>query len=158
MQGKGYPDIATRAMLRFIVRATPSNGFSSPKVYGLMDYDPDGLAILFTYKYGSAKLGDENKSLVVPEIQWLGLNNSHITDSDQTHRSQGLMPLTKRDRHKARKMLEQDRVNESDMDGDWRGQLQVMLVLNLKAELQILDTNPGALIGLIKSAVEQVAV
>jgi len=140
-------------MLRFITQATPRNGFVKPHVLGLVDYDPDGLAILSTYKYGSNRFVHERESLVVPEIRWLGLNASHITDCDQTHRNQGLMPLTKRDRLKARKMLDQERMSENGGD-EWRGQLQVMLVLNLKAELQILDTIPGALVDLIKSAVQ----
>lgn len=116
-----------------------------------MDYDPDGLAILSTYKYGP--LNKHGEDLVVPEIQWLGLKSNHIEDGDQTHQNQGLMPLTKRDRHKARKILEQDRIAERGNEAEWRGQLQVMLVLNLKAELQLLDAAPGALMDLVKSPV-----
>lgn len=119
-----------------------------------MDYDPDGLAILSTYKHGSIKFEGQNEELVVPEVQWSGLNSKHIVDSDQTQIDQGLMPLTKRDRHKARKMLERDLMTEGGDETEWRTELQVMLVLNLKAELQLLDATPGALMGLIKSAVQ----
>lgn len=140
-------------MVRFLTRASPQNGFVEPKIYGLMDYDPDGLAILSTYKHGSIKLNKERESLVVPELCWLGLRSSHISDEDQTHRSQGLMPLTKRDRNKARKMLEQNFMAKESEEAETRSQLQAMLVLNMKAELQILDAVPGALINLINAAV-----
>lgn len=138
-------------MVRFLARTPPRNGFAAPKVYGLMDFDPDGVAILNTYKHGSLNLVNENASLVVPEMQWLGLKSCHISDEDQTHRNQGLLPLTKRDRHKARNMLDQAHVDNVE---EWRGQLQVMLMLNVKAELQILDAAAGALIQVIREAVQ----
>lgn len=142
-------------MVRFLSQPSPQNGFASPPVYGLMDYDPDGMAILSTYKRGSSKLSHENESLTVPGMQWLGLRSKHIINDDTTHQSQGLMPLTRRDRHKARKMLGQ---NWADGDGDdagWRHELQVMLMLNLKAELQVLDALPEGLTSVIKSGISQ---
>ncbi|KAL1304175.1 hypothetical protein AAFC00_000600 [Neodothiora populina] len=153
--GKGYPDLATRAMVRFLSRASMHNGFANVPVYGLMDYDPDGLAIFMTYKQGSRMHRIGASDLTVPNMQWLGLCSRHIKDGDDTHGNQGLMPLTKRDRHKARKMLEKKEFcGEEDSVPVWRGQLQVMLYLNLKAELQILDTCPGALTNTITCAVE----
>lgn len=86
---------------------------------------------------------------MVPDIQWLGLRSNHAVDAHQTHQSQGLLALTKRDRRKARNMLNQECM---DTEAEWRGQLQVMLMLNLKAELQILDA--GALVGVIANAVQ----
>ena len=53
---KGYPDVATRAMLRFLSTPSPSNGFASPPLHALVDFDPDGIAILSTYKHGSDNL------------------------------------------------------------------------------------------------------
>ncbi|KAH0004677.1 DNA topoisomerase IV, alpha subunit, partial [Aureobasidium melanogenum] len=148
--GKGYPDIATRAMTRFMTVASPQNGFAEPPVFGLVDYDPDGLAILHTYKHGSKKMSEDNAALIVPRIQWLGLHGRAITDVDHTHRNQGLMTLTSRDRHKARKMLEWEA--SSDQGPQWCRELQVMLMLNLKAEMQIVDSDSSGLINMIKSA------
>lgn len=54
----------------------------------------------------------------------------------------GLMPLTKRDRRIAIKMLERDVVDE---EMEWRRELQAMLMLNLKAEIQILSSGVGGL-------------
>ncbi|KAG9951155.1 DNA topoisomerase IV, alpha subunit, partial [Aureobasidium melanogenum] len=150
--GKGYPDIATRAMTRFMTVASPQNGFAEPPVLGLVDYDPDGLAILHTYKHGSKKISEDNAALIVPRIQWLGLHSRAITDEDRTHRNQGLLALTLRDRHKARKMLEWEQNASSDERAQWRRELQVMLMLNLKAEMQIVDSDSSGLINMIKNA------
>ena len=174
--GKGYPDIATRALLRFLSTASPQNDFCSPPVYGLMDFDPDGMAMLSVYKHGSAALAHENAELRVPKLKWLGMQSRHIilaTGSDD-HASQGLLTLTTRDRQKAKRMLERsfarqsqsgehkdngDRdhvgfspshvpsalngLNDEDQqaaeDTEWCRELQVMMMLNMKAELQLLD-------------------
>lgn len=132
--------------------ASPQNGFAEPPVLGLVDYDPDGLAILHTYKHGSKKISEDNAALIVPRIQWLGLHSRAITDEDRTHRNQGLLALTLRDRHKARKMLEWEQNASSDERAQWRRELQVMLMLNLKAEMQIVDSDSSGLINMIKNA------
>ncbi|KAH0352584.1 DNA topoisomerase IV, alpha subunit, partial [Aureobasidium melanogenum] len=150
--GKGYPDIATRAMTRFMTVASPQNGFAEPPVFGLVDYDPDGLTILHTYKHGSKKMSEDNAALITPRIQWLGLHSGAMSDVDHTHRNQGLMTLTSRDRHKARKMLEWGQNASSDEGAQWSRELQVMLMLNLKAEMQIVDSDSSGLINMIKSA------
>ncbi|THZ43087.1 DNA topoisomerase IV, alpha subunit [Aureobasidium pullulans] len=152
--GKGYPDIATRAIARFMSIASPQNGFAEPPVFGLVDYDPDGMAILHTYKHGSKKMSEDNAALIVPTIQWMGLRSRDITDEDHTHRNQGLMPLTRRDRHKARKMLEWEQFSDLEEAAQWRRELQVMLMLNLKAEIQIIDSDPSGLAKMIKYAVK----
>ncbi|KEQ86509.1 DNA topoisomerase IV, alpha subunit [Aureobasidium pullulans EXF-150] len=152
--GKGYPDIATRAIARFMSIASPQNGFAEPPVFGLVDYDPDGMAILHTYKHGSKKMSEDNAALIVPTTQWMGLRSRDITDEDHTHRNQGLMPLTRRDRHKARKMLEWEQFSDLEEAAQWRRELQVMLMLNLKAEIQIIDSDPSGLAKMIKYAVK----
>lgn len=143
-------------MVRFLSQPSPQNGFAGPPVYGLMDYDPDGIAILSTYMRGSSKLIHESESLVVPDMRWIGLRSRHIVDNDLTHQVQGLMPLTRRDRHKARRMLEQKWIFENGEVAEWRSELQVMLVLNLKAELQVLDTVPEGLTRMIRYGMSQV--
>jgi len=154
--GKGYPDIATRALLRFLCTPSPQNGFAAPLVYGLVDFDPDGLAILSTYKHGSIALAHESAELRVPQLKWLGLRSEHkMLDSDSTHASQGLLTLTARDRSKAQKMLERSEAGDSVVDddeaADYRHELQVMLMLNMKAELQLLDAVPDGMTILLES-------
>lgn len=139
---KGYPDIATRALLKFLSDPSPQNGFAAPPVYALVDFDPDGLAILSTYKHGSANLAHETAQLQLPQVQYLGLDRSHIVPSNDSLASQNLLTLTARDRKKARTMLGWDVLAEED---NMRVNLQVMLMLNVKSELQLLDAVPNGM-------------
>ncbi|KAI6856586.1 DNA topoisomerase IV, alpha subunit [Hortaea werneckii] len=153
--GKGYPDIATRAMLRFLSTPSPHNGFSSPLVFGLADYDPDGIAILDVYKHGSAAMRHENLGLKVEKLSRLGLNSGHIiTSRDEAHANQGLLTLTARDRSKACKMLERRSQDGGAKKDTTRRELQIMLMLNIKAELQLLDAVPGGVSAILESAIE----
>ena len=146
---KGYPDISTRAMLRFLSSPSPQNGFSAPPVYAMVDFDPDGIAILSTYKYGSGNLAHETAHLCLPNIRWVGLRSEHVLSGKATHAGQGLLTLTARDRRKARKMLEWQVLEE---DESLKRDLQVMLVLNLKAELQLLEASPNRMSTLLESS------
>ena len=150
--GKGYPDIATRALLHFLSTPSPQNGFGSPSVFGLVDCDPDGLAIFSIYRNGSAALAHENDSLCVPQLQWLGLRVEHMMEENLLHNSQGLLSLTARDRRKATKMLERCVASEDKEELQMRGALQSMLMLNTKAELQLLDAVPNKMTNLLGSA------
>ena len=143
---KGYPDISTRAMLRFLSTPSPQNGFCAPPVYAMVDFDPDGIAILSTYKYGSKNLAHET-SMCLPRIQWLGLRSEHVLSGEATQANQGLLTLTARDRKKARSMLEWQ-VLEGDQG--LRRDLQVMLMLNFKAELQLLDATSDGMSNLLE--------
>ncbi|KAK5119873.1 hypothetical protein LTR85_007199 [Meristemomyces frigidus] len=151
--GKGYPDIASRALLRYLSTPSPQNGFATPPVYGLADFDPDGLAILSTYKHGSIALAHESAELRVPQLKWLGLRSEHmLLGGDSTHASQGLLTLTARDRGKARKMLDRSvHPNDDDAETEYGRELQVMLMLNMKAELQLLDAVPNGMTDLLDS-------
>ena len=146
---KGYPDISTRAMLHFLSSPSPQNGFCAPPIYAMVDFDPDGIAILSTYKYGSDNLAHETSHLCLPHIQWLGLRSEHVLSGTTTHADQGLLTLTARDRKKARKMLAWQVLQE---DKSLRRDLQVMLMLNVKAELQLLDATADGTIILLKSS------
>jgi len=133
---KGYPDISTRAMLRFLCSPAPQNGFCAPPVYALVDCDPDGIGILSTYKHGSKNLAHETSPLRLSQLQWLGLRSEQIMSRHELRSNQGLLTLSSRDRNKARKMLEWEVLAE---DEDLRRELQIMMMLNVKAELQLLD-------------------
>jgi meiotic recombination protein SPO11 len=139
---KGYPDISTRAMLRFLSSPSPQNGFSSPPVYAMVDFDPDGIAIFSTYKHGSASLAHETSHICLPQIQWLGLHSEQVLSSQAPLADQGLLALTTRDRKKARNMLGWQVLEQDD---SLRKDLQVMLMLGIKAELQLLDTVPDGM-------------
>jgi meiotic recombination protein SPO11 len=114
----------------------------------LVDFDPDGLGILSTYKHGSQALAHENKNLVSPHLRWIGIRSSDIISTNNSTRAkdaheQGFLRLSQRDRKHAMNMLEQNKFQD-DCEAEWRRELQVMLMLNIKAEIQILN-NGGSL-------------
>lgn len=106
-----------------------------------MDYDPDGLGIMSTYKHGSMNLAHETE-LTVPWIKWLGVRSSDFLHGNGGETA-GLLTLTKRDRRMAKKMLGRQKECPDDLMGedmDCRRELQLMLMLNVKAEIQILGS------------------
>jgi meiotic recombination protein SPO11 len=128
-------------------------------MFVLVDFDPDGIAIMSTYKLGSCRLAHENvaagstQTLGLPQLRWLGVQGHQLyrtldlergTDSD-TVDGAGILKLTARDRNKACRMLEWDVCAEDGPEPTWRRSLQTMLVLNIKAEMQILEELPGGL-------------
>ncbi|KAK5971056.1 Type IIB DNA topoisomerase, partial [Trichostrongylus colubriformis] len=64
--GKGYPDICTRKVLRWLVEKL------DVPIYGLFDSDPHGIEIMLTFKYGSVLDRREGRGCNVKQIQWLG--------------------------------------------------------------------------------------
>ena len=146
LQAKGYPDLSTRSFLRNL-SINVDGGASSPPVFALMDFDIDGTAIMFTYKYGSYKLSHENDKLRVPSMQWLGVKSEEIhnyIDSATDHNVEGLLRLSIRDRKKALKMLEKNAAfDENNGEQEWRREIQVMLTLNVKAEMEIVAQRAG---------------
>ncbi|KAF2725226.1 DNA topoisomerase IV, alpha subunit [Polychaeton citri CBS 116435] len=153
--GKGYPDIATRALLHGLVKPSSRNNFAAPPAYGLSDFDPDGCAIMSTYKNGSEALSHENTDLTCPTLQWVGLRSNSISklcaESGDVHLTQGFLTMTTRDRYKAKRMLQWGVLDDgSQIDHDWRRELQTMLVLNVKAELQLLEATRGGTAALLE--------
>ena len=66
-----------------------------------------------------------------------------------THADQGLLSLTARDRNKARKMLAWPIMEEEE---SVKRDLQLMLMFNFKAELQLLDATPDGMLDLLASS------
>lgn len=117
-----------------------------PRIYILVDSDPDGMAIMSTYKYGSMAHAGENARLNIPCIRWLGLRTSDaVADADPLG-DDALGSLTPRDRKKAISMLSNNPVWADDgPELEWRAELQVMLMLNLKAEIETLYNREGGI-------------
>lgn len=113
-----------------------------------MDGDPDGMAIMATYKYGSVAFAHENRNLNVPGLHWLGLRLADVVAGAGPLGDDTLLRLTKRDRKKAIAMLSKNPVWEADgPEPEWRVELQRMLMLNVKAEMEILYDMEGGLTG-----------
>jgi meiotic recombination protein SPO11 len=96
------------------------------------------------YKHGSYNLSHKNEHLNVPGIRWLGIKSSDIVNEADGTEARGLLRLSGRDRKKAVKMLENGRVlQEGGGEAEWRRELQVMLMLHVKAEMEILSERQG---------------
>lgn len=136
-------------------------------IFALVDYDPDGINIFRCYKWGSAALEHEEASKL-PSLRWLGIESCDLVDVpgqsqvapqvDGSIIAVGASPssepapyiaasldrlsrLTQRDRKLAVKLLG-DLANEEDdgLDGAQpRLELQRMLVMSVKAEIQALN-------------------
>lgn len=103
-----------------------------------------------TYKHGSWNLSHENEKLNVPSIRWLGLRSRELLDGTTGGLSEGLLQLTMRDRKKAMKMLERPLLDEEAEEKEWRRELQVMLMLGVKAEMEILADRAGGICGWVE--------
>ncbi|EXJ93836.1 hypothetical protein A1O1_02229 [Capronia coronata CBS 617.96] len=140
---KGYPDVATRYFLRFVL----DHAHPPIPIFGLFDWDPDGIQILKCYLYGSKNLAQEHAS-IIPEMVWIGLKAEDIHASGPAHGV--LLPLSMRDRALAVSMLGSAEWRDGEgevLSGlqECTAQLQRMLKLGRKAEIQILDHGEGGL-------------
>ncbi|SZF00009.1 unnamed protein product [Blumeria hordei] len=126
---KGYPDIQTRRFLNLIAVKFPDI-----PIFALMDFDPDGIAILAVYKFNSANLSHE-PHIAVPSIKWLGIQSCDILPCPIN--SQSFMSLSTRDRKFATNFM-QKHFHTGTLTLNWKNELQTMLMLNVKAEIQIL--------------------
>ncbi|RPB26966.1 DNA topoisomerase IV, alpha subunit, partial [Terfezia boudieri ATCC MYA-4762] len=141
--GKGYPDISTREFLRLLSDAIQPSASStcshesqsrSPRIYAVVDHDPHGLNILSVYKFGSVALAHENHRLVVSNVELLGIKNEDLECiQNNEHR---ILSLTSSDRRKAVQLLEKSYIWSQE---EWRSELQRMLFMNVKAEIQAMD-------------------
>ncbi|KAL8829429.1 MAG: hypothetical protein Q9191_002020 [Dirinaria sp. TL-2023a] len=140
-EAKGYPDIATRKLLRLLA----TSDALPPRVFALADFDPDGIAIIGNFKHGSRTLSHENAALNVSSVEWLGLRSCALLERRVDDASEGLLRLSYRDRKKAMKILENPQLSEGAAEKEWRRELQVMLMLGVKAEMEIMSDRADGL-------------
>ncbi|KAK7911223.1 hypothetical protein PG985_013704 [Apiospora marii] len=179
MTAKGYPDLASRQFIHRI-----HSKFPQIPIYALMDFDPDGVSILRTYKHGSQSMRHEEHA-TVPGLLWLGVKSSDLIElqmrllpmassgpsngreSQSTlssnpnndygsssslaqllpgstrHGEAGwkLLSMSCRDRAKAMQLLRSlnDQVHQDADEMEQTSELQLMLVLNMKFEIQAVD-------------------
>jgi meiotic recombination protein SPO11 len=141
LQAKGYPDIRTRQFLHLLSTSHPHI-----PIFCLVDFDPNGMGIMSTYKYGSMALSHQNQNLAVPSIRWLGIRGSDILQMKDCEVT-GRLKLTDRDRRIATRMLDKEIFQDGAREEGWRRELQIMLMLNCKAEIQILSSRDDGLEG-----------
>lgn len=71
-QAKGFPDLATRRFVCTLQTIQPGI-----PIFALVDFDPHGVAIMRTYKYGSRRLGHEEDA-TAPALRWLGIRSDDV--------------------------------------------------------------------------------
>ncbi|KAI0471486.1 DNA topoisomerase IV, alpha subunit [Xylariaceae sp. FL0804] len=161
---KGYPDLATRQFLYFVHRAFPEI-----PMFALVDFDPHGISILRTYKHGSRRLShEENVTLsalawigprvkdvigtfpsLPPESALLAPHTAEVSSSQRDARgrirsagpAESAAALKASDRKLTVALLRKIMADSSHSSEDTElvFELQIMLMLNVKAEIQALD-------------------
>ncbi|KAJ0048045.1 hypothetical protein Pint_15092 [Pistacia integerrima] len=120
---KGYPDIATRFILHKMTRAFPDL-----PILALVDWNPAGLAILCTFKFGSIGMGLEAYRYAC-NVKWLGLRGDDL----QLIPEQSLAPLKPRDLQVARSLMSSKILQEN-----YKEELTLMVQSGQRAEIEAL--------------------
>ncbi|XP_042031340.1 meiotic recombination protein SPO11-2-like [Salvia splendens] len=124
---KGYPDIGTRFLLHRMSREFPQL-----PILALVDWNPAGLAILCTFKYGSVTMGMEAYRYAC-NVKWLGLRKDDI---DQLIPEESLISLKPRD-HQIAKSLESSEI----LQDTYKEELAAMIHSGCRAEIEALYFN-----------------
>ncbi|PWA55193.1 meiotic recombination protein SPO11-2 [Artemisia annua] len=120
---KGYPDLATRFLLHRMTRAFPEI-----KILGLVDWNPAGLAILCTYKYGSIGMGLEAYRYAC-NVKWLGIRKDDLDIIPE----ESLIPLKPKDLQIAKSLTSSEILQDN-----YKEELAVMVQRGRKAEIEAL--------------------
>ncbi|EQB51284.1 type IIB DNA topoisomerase [Colletotrichum gloeosporioides Cg-14] len=153
--GKGVPDLHTKQFLHLLHSAKPEL-----PIYGLVDFDPYGVNIMRCYSHGSRGHAHE-VGVTVPTMQWLGIKSNNLVgrrdlevdDDDlaevpnptfsrrQESKSnfEATDALKERDRKIAKTLLGNIPDDLDEYNIECRRELQIMLFLNVKAEIQAVD-------------------
>ncbi|XP_058086509.1 meiotic recombination protein SPO11-2 [Magnolia sinica] len=123
---KGYPDIATRFLLHRL-----STEFPELPILGLVDWNPAGLAILCTYKFGSIGMGLEAYRYAC-DVKWLGLRGD---DLKLVHQHSFVL-LKPRDLQIAKSMMSSEILQDT-----YRAELTSMLQSGQRVEIEALYTH-----------------
>ncbi|KAH6897647.1 Spo11/DNA topoisomerase VI subunit A [Coprinopsis sp. MPI-PUGE-AT-0042] len=140
--GRGYPDIATRHLVKSLADALPTR----IPIGVLVDCDPYGLDILSVYRYGSKGMQHENDRLAARRVKWFGVRPSDLTEEGANVDLDRLLPLTKADTKKAYAML-----MRPNLPRQWKKELTKSLFLRRKAEIEVIETSGPARNGMYPS-------
>ncbi|KAL5507149.1 SPO11 [Sanghuangporus vaninii] len=130
--GKGYPDLATRQL----VKTFSDNMPEKTRILALVDADAYGLDIVSVYKYGSARMYHENDSLAAERLEWIGVSASEALGMGLDR--DALLPISAHDQRKALSLLR----SRSDLPPSWKRELMQMLHTRRKAEIEVLHSLP----------------
>ncbi|KAL6549923.1 hypothetical protein OROMI_020411 [Orobanche minor] len=143
--GRGYPDIGTSLciyskgdyrnvmgnfeMPNRLLLHQMSREFPELPILGIVDWNPAGLAILCTFKYGSVTMGLEAYRYAC-NIKWLGLRKDDI---EQFVPEESLIPLKPRD-HQIAKSLASSEI----LQDNYKEELAAMIGSEQRAEIEAL--------------------
>jgi DNA topoisomerase VI subunit A len=128
--GKGSADIATRSFLRKMVKTLKIPAFA------LMDSDPYGMYIYSVYLRGSKRLSYESPFLATPELKLLGVLSRDLDKYNIP--KECWLKMTDKDIKRAKEMLKEPFVQKNEQ---WTADLQLMIELKRKAEIQALSSH-----------------
>ncbi|CDY25553.1 BnaC09g11780D [Brassica napus] len=120
---KGYPDIATRIFLHRM-----SITFPHLPILALVDWNPAGLAILCTFKFGSIGMGLEAYRYAC-NVKWVGLRGDDLNLIPE----ESLVPLKAKDSQIAKSLLSSKILQEN-----YREELSLMIETGKRAEIEAL--------------------
>ncbi|KAL0694029.1 hypothetical protein Bca4012_061209 [Brassica carinata] len=120
---KGYPDIATRFFLHRM-----STTFPDLPILALVDWNPAGLAILCTFKFGSVGMGLEAYRYAC-NVKWIGLRGDDLNLIPE----ESLVPLKAKDSQIAKSLLSSKILQEN-----YREELSLMIETGKRAEIEAL--------------------
>ncbi|KAJ4839150.1 hypothetical protein Tsubulata_008315 [Turnera subulata] len=119
----GYPDIATRFLLHRMSRSFPEL-----PIFALVDWNPAGLAILCTYKFGSVGMGLEAYRYAC-NVKWLGLREADLRLIPE----ESFVPLKPRDLQIAKSLTSLELLQDNH-----RQELELMVQSGKRAEIEAL--------------------
>jgi len=129
--GKGYPDLNTRRLLLLLCEEK-----GVERVATLVDFDPDGLEIAATYKFGSTLLAHER--VAVREVDVIGVLSQDLISLITAMPGGGggvvVATLTHRDRKKALELLVRPWMPTVP---SWKVEIQRMLFWGIKCEVEV---------------------
>ncbi|OVA16955.1 Spo11/DNA topoisomerase VI [Macleaya cordata] len=120
---KGYPDIATRFLLHRLSRAFPNL-----PILALVDWNPAGLAILCTFKFGSIGMGLEAYRYAC-NVKWLGIRGNDL----ELIPEESFVPLKPRDLQIAKSLMSCEMLQDP-----YRKELAMMVQRCQRAEIEAL--------------------
>ncbi|CAJ0757179.1 9945_t:CDS:2 [Entrophospora sp. SA101] len=127
MLGKGYPDVATRQLIKLFNDLQPVI-----RILGFFDFDPHGVNILNVYRYGSQAKSYENHNLAIQNFHWIGLHYKDIKDYHIPDNI--LIEMTINDEKKCKDLLK-----NNNLPSSWRTELRKLSKLKKKAEIESLS-------------------
>eukprot|EP00960_Hanusia_phi_P006442 184576-Hanusia_phi.AAC.4 len=138
-------DVQTRILLSRLSKMHPNL-----PIYGISDWDPDGIEIILTYVFGSRSREHEKEFLRCSTMRWLGLHSNDIKTFGVPKALR--LELSSRDRARISRMCERKVTGDDNQSSSnllpckvikehpqWKNELEEMLIQDSKYEIECLN-------------------